>query len=626
MVADKKLTLDEDGCSLDRKSTSGVATFFGSCIITWGSKKENSVALLTAKAEYVVAGLLQSDTANASLMDQERQLRESYMLMAEARDDFLKQKAKCDWEKDSDTNCDMFHHAIRKRNIVTQGELLEKHDWDSMCRIPTEEDVRNALFSIPDDKSPGPDGYTSCFFKGKLLKQLNCTTLVLIPKVENPNSVKEFRPIACCNTIYKIISKLLCDRMSCVLGKIISPNQCAFIKGRSILGNILIIQDLVRLYTRNSVSPRCLMKVDLRKAYDSIEWLHGLFNGKRGLGQRDPMSPLLFTLCREYLSRLLKLVSQMHGFQFHPLCKSLKLTHLMFADDLLIFCKGDVRTIFIVMEAFKRFSNVSGLNINSDKSDFYSNGMSPALVQKVLHGTGFKSGDLPFRIQALYMNFIWEGEDKYSKAPLVAWNVLCPGKEYVGLGIIDSKLWNVEAIGKLVWWLASKQDQLWIKWVNNIYIKEANWLQYEPTNYSSLAWRKICEVKNTLKAGYVNGKWRGTDVPYTIADGYQWLMQGPAVKPMLKLTEDDVKEEMAYWKLAIYGYVMGANPPWKVLDGFLRRIWSAYKIKKISFLPNGLFVVRFAKAEHHKLVLANGRFLFDGKPIVIKPWDPSDRI
>ncbi|XP_074289309.1 uncharacterized protein LOC141614463 [Silene latifolia] len=71
---------------------------------------------------------------------------------------------------------------------------------------------------------------------------------------------------------------------------------------------------------------------------------------------------------------------------------------------------------------------------------------------------------------------------------------------------------------------------------------------------------------------------------------------------------------------------MGANPPWEVLDGFLRRIWFAYEISKISFLPNGLFVVRFAKPEHHKLVLANGMFLFDGKPIVIKPWDPSVRI
>ncbi|XP_074292957.1 uncharacterized protein LOC141619833 [Silene latifolia] len=231
-----------------------------------------------------------------------------------------------------------------------QGPKIDKNDWDQMCAIPTEEEIRKTVFSIPDDKSPGPDGYTSCFFKaswdiikgdiclavkdffehGRLLKQLNSTTLVLIPKVDNPRSVKEFRPIACCNTLYKVISKLLCQRISGSLPQIINPAQCAFIQGRSILGNILISQDLVRL--------------------------------------------------------LLSVAGDLPGFHFHPFYKNHKLNHLMFADDLLLFCKGDVRSICIIMEVFKRFSIASGLHINSDKSDFYCNVMAPATVQKVLQG------------------------------------------------------------------------------------------------------------------------------------------------------------------------------------------------------------------------------------------------
>ncbi|XP_074313776.1 uncharacterized protein LOC141648969 [Silene latifolia] len=66
-------------------------------------------------------------------------------------------------------------------------------------------------------------------------------------------------------------------------------------------------------------------------------------------------------------------------------------------DDLLLFCKGEVNSISIIMELFKRFSSASRLHINSNKSDFYSNGMSPATVDKVLQGTGFKKGDLPFK-------------------------------------------------------------------------------------------------------------------------------------------------------------------------------------------------------------------------------------
>ncbi|XP_074265711.1 uncharacterized protein LOC141588156 [Silene latifolia] len=128
------------------------------------------------------------------------------------------------------------------------------------------------------------------------------------------------------------------------------------------------------------------------------------------------------------------------------------------------------------------------------------------------------------RIQALCRNFLWEGHGSYSKAPLVVWNVLCTSKDKGGLGLTDSKLWNIAAIGKLIWWLASKQDHLWIRWVNCIYIKGMPWKDYEPTPYSSWAWRKICEVKKLFKVGYTDDKWRGTDVAYTISDGYNWLL------------------------------------------------------------------------------------------------------
>ncbi|KAL2237611.1 UNVERIFIED_CONTAM: hypothetical protein Sindi_0952800, partial [Sesamum indicum] len=118
--------------------------------------------------------------------------------------------------------------------------------------------------SKPWDKAPGPDGYSSGFFKaawpvvgtevtravlnffttGKLLKQVNSTLLALIPKVHNPMTVGDFRPISCCNVLYKIIAKLLVQRLSVVLDKLINPSQAAFIPGRSIGDNILLAQEL----------------------------------------------------------------------------------------------------------------------------------------------------------------------------------------------------------------------------------------------------------------------------------------------------------------------------------------------------------------------------------------------
>lgn len=89
------------------------------------------------------------------------------------------------------------------------------------------------------------------------------------------------------------------------------------------------------------------------------------FVAKTGLRQGDPLSPVLFVIGMEYLSRSLK--SLIGTFGFHPRCKVIKLTHLCFADDLIIFCKGDLSSVHIICDCIKRFSNTSSLHANSGK-------------------------------------------------------------------------------------------------------------------------------------------------------------------------------------------------------------------------------------------------------------------
>ncbi|KAL0449033.1 UNVERIFIED_CONTAM: hypothetical protein Slati_1459700 [Sesamum latifolium] len=120
-----------------------------------------------------------------------------------------------------------------------------------MVRPITREEVKAAFFDIAEDKSPGPDGYSSAFFKaawpevgeevttaimdfflnGRLLKQVNATLLMLIPKVQSPATVSDFRPIYCCNVLYKAITKILVSRMQDYLDVLISPTQNAFVPG-----------------------------------------------------------------------------------------------------------------------------------------------------------------------------------------------------------------------------------------------------------------------------------------------------------------------------------------------------------------------------------------------------------
>ncbi|XP_074293063.1 uncharacterized protein LOC141619968 [Silene latifolia] len=334
---------------------------------------------------------IEDDYDRTDLIALELQALEEVKYWSKARDSFLQQKAKTQWISEGDSNTAYFHSAIKSRCL--RNKIVQIEDQ----RAPvTKEEIKGVVFAIPIDKAPGPDGYTSGFFRdswdivgddicsaimefftsGSMLNQINATNITLIPKCDRPTTVSHFRPIACCNMVYKVISKLLCNRLALVLPDIIHENQGAFIKGKSIIENVLICQDIVHLYARKAVTPRCLFKIDLQKAYDTIEWdfveqmLHGLkfpthfiqlvmqcvrsttftlslngsnfgyFKGQRGLRQGDPISPLLFTICMEYLSRLIKFATDRWPFQYHPLCKNLKLTHLMFADDLLLFRKG----------------------------------------------------------------------------------------------------------------------------------------------------------------------------------------------------------------------------------------------------------------------------------------------
>ena len=155
-----------------------------------------------------------------------------------------------------------------------------------------DDEITRTLFSLPKDKCSWPDGYNVEFMRaswsivgkdvcgavkeffrnGRLLKDLNCTAIVLIPKNPEVSALGDYRPISCCNMVYKLISKIIANRMKPILKKCISKNQASFLKGRSLGENVLLASDLIMDYEKAACPRSSMLKVDIRKAIDTVSW------------------------------------------------------------------------------------------------------------------------------------------------------------------------------------------------------------------------------------------------------------------------------------------------------------------------------------------------------------------
>lgn len=132
--------------------------------------------------------------------------------------------------------------------------------------------------------------------------------------------------------------------------------------------------------------------------------LHGFFKGTRGLRQGDPLSPYLFGLVMNILSHKLNEAAQSGRFGFHPRCQESGLTHLCFADDILVFTDGSLNSVQMILQVLDEFKAFSGLSISVEKSCFFSSGLSEVEIDAITETCGIPAGTFPIRYLGLPLN------------------------------------------------------------------------------------------------------------------------------------------------------------------------------------------------------------------------------
>ncbi|XP_038713390.1 uncharacterized protein LOC120007259 [Tripterygium wilfordii] len=370
--------------------------------------------------------------------------------------------------------------------------------------------------------------------------QLNSTLIALIPKKKDAIRVTEYRPISLCNVSYKIISKVLANRLGTILPKIVQGNQSAFISGRLITDNVIVAFEALHSMSllARSRTNYMAVKLDMSKAYDRVEWnflqevMAHIIYPTRGIRQGDPLSQLLFVLCTEALCSNLHMAHNVNLFRGFLLLINFNKTSIFISRFTLIQQRRRLVSMIGATEAkrYDRYLGLAAIVGRSRRSAFlYVLDKINKRVASWSHRTLSQAGKeifikavlqaIPTYAMQLFkfpknlcnemdnvLRKVWWGNNaKNNPKSWLPWSKLCEAKKDGGMGFRNFEAFNDALLAKQGWRILTNPDSLASRVLKAKYFPGTNFLHVEKGRNASFLWASLLGARGLLQDGL---KWR----------------------------------------------------------------------------------------------------------------------
>ncbi|KAM2666646.1 hypothetical protein EV2_018455 [Malus domestica] len=407
--------------------------------------------------------------------------------------------------------CSLFAYSFYGTSNGVMPNLFSYVDQSLLGALKEDvslQEVKDSLFSIGALKALGPDD------------GLGSTLITFIPKVDGLQDISQFRPISLCSTLYKVVTKILVNRLRPIMKSIINPNQVSFIPGRHITDNIIIAQEVLHTFSiTRGARGYMAWKIDLSKAYDRLrcDFIREVlvevgiddltvkliimdcvskvdykivvngecstsFRPERGVRQGDPLSPYLFVLCVEKLGHFIS--EDVSNKCWKPVKMAKKgpaISHLFFANDIILFSEASISQAKVDLG---KYLGVPLIHSRINSSTYME------VVNKVQTKLPVSTCDL---IDGLNRKFLWGSFEVKSKTCLVRWSSVCLPKNKGGLGLKRMKYMNVALLANSSWRLLQRDDGLWASTFRGNYLSGVNSdiLKWPTGRVASSSWKAV---------------------------------------------------------------------------------------------------------------------------------------